>query len=101
MFADKIGVKKRENLIDLSLLEFCIREHLNKIASRRMVVFDPLKIIITNYTDENEFVTSENNPEQENKTTREIPFSRELFIEKEDFMENPPKKFFRLARGKK
>jgi len=101
MFADKIGVQKRENLIDLSLLEFCIREHLNKIASRRMVVFDPLKIIITNYTDENELVTSENNPEQENKTTREIPFSRELYIEKEDFMENPPKKFFRLAPGQK
>ena len=101
MFADKIGVQKRENLIDLSLLEFCIREHLNKIASRRMVVFDPLKIIITNYTDENELVISEDNPEQENKTTREIPFSRELYIEQEDFMEDPPKKFFRLAPGQK
>jgi glutaminyl-tRNA synthetase len=101
MFADKIGVQKRENLIDLSLLEFCIREHLNKIASRKMVVFDPLKVVITNYTDENELVISENNPEEEEKTTREIPFSRELYIEKEDFMENPAKKFFRLAPGQK
>jgi glutaminyl-tRNA synthetase len=101
MFADKIGVQKRENMIDLSLLEFCIREHLNKIASRRMVVFDPLKVVITNYTDENELVKSENNPEDENKTTREIAFGRELYIEKEDFMENPPKKFFRLAPGQK
>ena len=101
LFADKIGVQKRENLIDLSLLEFCIREHLNKIAHRKMVVFDPLKVVITNYTDENEMVISENNPEEEEKTTREIPFSRELYIEKEDFMENPPKKFFRLALGQK
>ncbi len=100
-FADKIGVQKRENLIDLSLLEFCIREHLNKIAHRKMVVFDPLKVVITNYTDENEIVVSENNPEDEEKTTREIPFSRELYIEKEDFMENPAKKFFRLAPGQK
>ena len=100
-FADKIGVQKRENLIDLSLLEFCIREHLNKIAHRKMVVFDPLKVVITNYTDENEIVISENNPEDEEKTTREIPFSRELYIEKEDFMENPAKKFFRLAPGQK
>jgi len=100
-FADKIGVQKRDNLIDLSLLEFCIREHLNKIADRKMVVFDPLKVVITNYTDENEVVISENNPEEEEKTTREIPFSREIYIEKEDFMENPPKKFFRLAPGQK
>jgi glutaminyl-tRNA synthetase len=101
VFADKIGVQKRENLIDLSLLEFCIREHLNKVAVRKLVVFDPLKIVITNYGDGQEFVTSENNPEDENKTSREIPFSRELYIEKEDFMESPPKKFFRLAPGQK
>ncbi len=101
MFADKIGVQKRENLIDLSLLEFCIREDLNKIASRRMVVFDPLKIVITNYAEENELVKSENNPEADEATMREIPFSRELYIEREDFMENPPKKFFRLAPGQK
>ncbi len=101
VFADKIGVQKRENLIDLSLLEFCIREHLNKIASRKMVVFDPLKVVITNYSDDIEMVKSEDNPEDANAGTREIPFSREIYIEKEDFMENPPKKFFRLAPGQK
>ncbi len=100
-FADKIGVQKRENLIDLSLLEFCIREHLNKIAMRKMVVFDPLKVVITNYTDDHELVKSEDNPEDDNTSHREIPFSAELYIEKEDFMENPPKKFFRLAPGQK
>jgi len=100
-FADKIGVQKRENLIDLSLLEFCIREHLNRIASRKMVVFDPLKVVLTNYTNLNELVESEDNPEVEKKTTREIPFGRELYIERDDFMENPPKKFFRLAPGQK
>ena len=99
-FCDKIGVAKRENLIDYSLLEFCVRDHLNKIAQRRMVVFNPLKVIITNY-DENEveMMQSENNPEEENITYRDVPFSRELYIEREDFMENPPKKFFRLAPG--
>ncbi|HVM88337.1 MAG TPA: glutamine--tRNA ligase/YqeY domain fusion protein [Puia sp.] len=101
LFADKIGVQKRENLIDLSLLEFCIREHLNKIALRRMVVFDPLKVVITNYTGDHELVHSEDNPEDANGGHREIPFSREIYIEKEDFMENPPKKFFRLAPGQK
>ncbi|HLY68831.1 MAG TPA: glutamine--tRNA ligase/YqeY domain fusion protein [Puia sp.] len=100
-FADKIGVQKRDNLIDMSLLEFCIREHLNKIALRKMVVFDPLKVVITNYTDDLESVTSEDNPEVEQKTHRDIPFTNELYIEKEDFMENPPKKFFRLAPGQK
>ncbi len=99
-FCDKIGVAKRENLIDYSLLEFCVRDHLNKIAQRRMVVFDPLKIIITNYPEgEVEMMQSENNPEEESITYRDVPFSRELYIEKEDFMENPPKKFFRLAPG--
>lgn len=100
-FADKIGVQKRENLIDLSLLEFCIREHLNKIALRRMVVLDPLKVVITNYKKDSELVRSEDNPEDENTGYREIPFSAEIYIEKEDFMENPPKKFFRLAPGQK
>ncbi len=99
-FCDKIGVAKRENLIDYSLLEFCVREHLNKIALRRMVVFDPVKIIITNYLEgQVETLQSENNPEEENITYREVPFSRELYIEREDFMEHPPKKFFRLAPG--
>lgn len=100
-FAEKVGVQKRDNLIDLSLLEFCIREHLNKIAFRRMVVFDPLKIVITNYTKGYEMLQSENNPEDEHGDSRELPFSNELYIEREDFMENPPKKFFRLAPGQK
>jgi glutaminyl-tRNA synthetase len=100
-FADKIGVQKRENLIDVSLLEFCIREHLNRIAWRRMVVFDPLKLVITNYTEGEEMLPTENNPEDPDMGQRELPFSRELYIEREDFMENPPKKFFRLAPGQK
>jgi glutaminyl-tRNA synthetase len=97
-FCDRVGVAKRENLIDIGLLEFCAREHLNKIALRRMVVFDPLKIVITNYdADKVELMKSEDNPEDKNTTYREIPFSNELYIESEDFMENPPKKYFRLA----
>jgi glutaminyl-tRNA synthetase len=100
-FAEKIGVQKRDNLIDMSLLEFCIREHLNKIALRKMVVFDPLKIVITNYTQDFELLISEDNPEDEQTTHREIPFTNELYIEREDFMENPSKKFFRLAPGQK
>jgi glutaminyl-tRNA synthetase len=99
-FCDKIGVAKRENLIDVGLLEFCVREHLNKIALRRMAVLDPLKVVITNYpADTSEILTSENNPEDPSTGLREIPFSRELYIEREDFMEVPPKKYFRLAPG--
>jgi glutaminyl-tRNA synthetase len=99
-FCEKIGVAKRENLIDVGLLEFCVREHLNSVALRRMVVFDPLKIIITNFAQEKvEMVESEENPEAEQITRRQIPFSRELYIEQEDFMESPPKKYFRLAPG--
>jgi glutaminyl-tRNA synthetase len=101
MFADKIGVQKRENLIDFSLLEFCIREHLNRVAKRRMVVFDPLKVVITNYTEEFELVQSEENPEDPGAGHRSLFFGREIYIEREDFMENPPKKFFRLAPGQK
>lgn len=101
VFAEKIGVQKRDNLIDVSLLEYCIREHLNKIALRRMVVFDPLKIVLTNYTETEELLKSENNPEDPETGYRDIPFSRELYIEREDFMENPPKKFFRLSPGQK
>ena len=101
LFAEKIGVQKRDNLIDVSLLEFCIREHLNKTAQRRMVVFDPLKIVISNYPVGVEWLKTENNPEEAESTHREVPFSRELYIEREDFMENPPKKFFRLAPGAK
>ena len=99
-FCERIGIAKRENLIDVSLLEFCVREHLNKIAHRRMVVFDPLKITLTNYPEgQVEMLPSEDNPEADPVTYRELPFSRELYIEAEDFMENPPKKFFRLAPG--
>ncbi len=99
-FCDHVGVAKRDNLIDVSLLEFCGREHLNRIALRRMVVFDALKVIITNYPEgKTELMDSENNPEDPKSGTRQVPFSRELYIEKEDFMENPPKKFFRLAPG--
>lgn len=99
-FCDKIGVAKRENLIDVGLLEFCVREHLNKISERRMVVFDPLKVVISNYPeDQTEMMAGENNPEDPEATTREIPFTKELYIEQEDFMEQPPKKFFRLAPG--
>jgi glutaminyl-tRNA synthetase len=99
-FCDKIGIAKRENLIDVGLLEFCVREHLNKIATRRMVVFEPIKIVITNYAEgQVEMMESEDNPEDEHTAKRQMPFSRELYIEQEDFMENPPKKYFRLSPG--
>jgi glutaminyl-tRNA synthetase len=98
-FCERIGIAKRENLVDIGLLEFCVREHLNKIAQRRMVVFDPLKITITNYSGEGEIIQSENNPEDENGGNRDIPFTNEIYIEREDFMEIPPKKYFRLAPG--
>ncbi|MBL7760807.1 MAG: glutamine--tRNA ligase/YqeY domain fusion protein [Sediminibacterium sp.] len=98
-FCDRIGVAKRDNLIDVGLLEFCVREELNKTAQRRMVVFDPLKVIITNYDNGVEMLSSENNPEDEQGGTRELPFSREIYIERDDFMEQPPKKYFRLAPG--
>ena len=98
-FCEKIGVAKRENFIDLGLLEFCLREELNKTAMRVMAVLDPVKLIITNY-DENttEENTSENGPD-EAMGTRTVPFSKELWIEREDFMEEPAKKWFRLAPG--
>jgi glutaminyl-tRNA synthetase len=102
-FCDRVGIAKRENVTDVGLLEFCAREHLNRIALRRMVVFDPLKIILTNYTEvpgQTEILASENNPEETQSTYRDIPFGKELYIEREDFMENPQKKFFRLAPGK-
>lgn len=99
-FCERIGIAKRENMIDVSLLEFCVREHLNKISLRRLVVFDPLKIIITNYEEgKTEMFASEDNPEAEIKQYRDLPFSRELYIEKDDFMEVPSKKYFRLAPG--
>ncbi|HNP76219.1 MAG TPA: glutamine--tRNA ligase/YqeY domain fusion protein [Cyclobacteriaceae bacterium] len=99
-FCDKIGVAKRENLIDIGLLEFCVREHLNKIALRRMVVTDPVKVVITNYPEgKTEMLPTENNTEDPNAGMREMPFSRELYIERDDFMEVPAKKYFRLAPG--
>jgi glutaminyl-tRNA synthetase len=101
-FTDRIGVQKRDNLIDVSLLEFCLREELNKNAIRKMVVFDPLKIIISNYPDQVEMMVSEDYPDgSEKKGSRELAFSRELYIEREHFMEKPPKKYFRLSPGKK
>jgi len=99
-FCERIGVAKRENMIDVSLLEFCVREHLNKVALRRMVVFDPVKVVITNYPEgKTEKLETDENPEDPKAGTRELSFSRELYIEREDFMENPPKKYFRLAPG--
>jgi glutaminyl-tRNA synthetase len=98
-FCERIGVAKRDNLVDVGLLEFCVREHLNKVALRRMVVFDPLKVVITNYTGDVEMLEGEDNPEDPASPTREIPFGKELYIEREDFMENPPKKYFRLFPG--
>ncbi len=100
-FADKIGVAKRENVIDVSLLEFCVREDLNKKADRLMTVLDPVKLIIVNYPEEKEeMVSVDNNPEDETRGKREMPFSREIYIERNDFMEDAPKKFFRLSIDK-
>lgn len=96
-FCNMIGVARRDNLIEVEKLEFCIREHLNKIALRRMVVFDPLKVVIVNEEDPVDAVTVENNPEDPSSGSREIPFSRTLYIEREDFMEEPPKKYNRLS----
>jgi glutaminyl-tRNA synthetase len=100
-FCDRIGIAKRENLIEFSLLEFFIREDLNKTSWRRMAVLDPIKMVITNYPEgQEEMLTGENNPEVEGHDgERAIPFSKELWIEREDFMEEPPKKFFRLGPG--
>ena len=100
-FADTIGIAKRDNLIDVSLLEFHVREHLNKLAPRVMGVLDPLKIVLTNYPEgQEEWLTSENSQEDETLGSREVPFSRELYIEKADFREEANKKFFRLKLGR-
>lgn len=99
-FCDRIGIAKRDNLIDVSLLEFCVREHLNKIATRVMAVLDPIKVVITNYpAGQVEELKAENNPEDHESGSRMMPFSREILIEKDDFMENPSKKYFRLGPG--
>lgn len=99
-FCDTIGVGKRENIVDIGMLEFCVREELNKTASRRMAVLDPLKVVITNYPEgQSEKLLADNNTEDEQAGKREISFSRELFIERDDFMEEPAKKYFRLGPG--
>lgn len=100
-FCDRIGVAKSESLVDIALLEHCLREDLNKCAPRVMAVLKPLKVIIDNYPEGKvEYLDGENNPEDPSMGSRKIPFSRELYIEEEDFMEDPPKKFFRLAPGR-
>ncbi len=99
-FIERVGVAKRENLIDIQLLEFSVREDLNKIATRVMAVVNPVKLIIENYPeDKEEWLETENNPEDENAGTRQVPFSREIYIEREDFKEEADKKFFRLKLG--
>lgn len=99
-FCNKAGVARRENLIDVSLLEFCVRDELNRTAPRVMGVLDPLKVVITNFPEgQVEYMEVENNPEDEAMGSRTMPFSRELYIEKEDFMEDPPKKYFRMGPG--
>ncbi len=100
-FLGRIGLAKRENTVDLALLEFCLREDLNRHAQRAMAVLNPLKVVITNYpTGQSEELDCVNNPEDESAGTRKVPFSSEIYIERDDFMEEPPKKFFRLAPGR-
>lgn len=100
LFAEKVGVAKRDNIIDLSLLEWCVREDLNKKALRRMAVINPLKIVIENYPEgKTEDLDCINNPEDESAGSRKVSFGRELYIDRDDFMENPPKKYFRLSPG--
>lgn len=100
-FAERVGVAKRDNVIDLSLLEYSVREDLNQHAQRAMAVLDPLKVVITNYPDNHEDeLNAVNNPEDESMGHRKVLFTKELYIERADFMENPPKKFFRLAPGR-
>lgn len=101
LFAEKVGIARRENVIDVGLLEFCARQDLNKVTPRVMAVLDPLKVTITNYPEDKvEEVEAINNPEDESAGSRKIPFSREIYIERTDFLENAPRKFFRLSVGK-
>ncbi len=100
-FVFRIGITKSEAVVEAALLDHCVREHLNKTALRRMAVLDPLKMVIENYPEgESEILEAINNPENESDGTRHVPFSRELWIERQDFMEDPPKKFFRLSPGR-
>ena len=99
-FAEMVGVAKRDNVIDLAKLEFCVREDLNKVAERRMAVLNPIKVVITNWEEGKvEMRKAVNNPEDEAAGMREVPFGRELYIERDDFMEVPPKKYYRLSPG--
>jgi glutaminyl-tRNA synthetase len=99
-FASRIGVARRENIIDMGLLEFCVREDLNKVALRRMAVLDPIKVVITNFPEGQTLqLSTENNPEDPSTGHREMPFSREIYIERDDFMEEPAPKYFRLSPG--
>ncbi len=99
-FAERVGIAKRDNVIDFALLEHCCREDLNKKAPRVFAVLDPVKVIVDNYPDDKvEYVSAENNPEDESAGMRQVPFCKEFYIERDDFMENPPKKYFRLAPG--
>ncbi len=99
-FAEMVGVAKRDNVIDLGKMEYCVREDLNKVAERRMAVLNPLKVVITNWEDGKvEMRSAVNNPEDEAAGMREVPFSKVIYIERDDFMENPPKKYFRLSPG--
>lgn len=100
-FADRIGVAKADSTVDIALLEHCLREDLNKTANRVMAVLRPIKLVIDNYPDDHvEWMDAENNPEDPDAGTRKIPFSKEIYIEQEDFMEDPPRKYFRLSPGK-
>ncbi len=99
-FAEKVGVAKRDNVIDLGLLEHCVREDLNRVSQRRMAVLDPIKVTIRDYdSSKTEFISCVNNPEDLELGRRDVPFSSEIYIDREDFMENPPKKYFRLSPG--
>jgi glutaminyl-tRNA synthetase len=101
-FSERTGIAKRDNIVDIGLLDFCLRDDLNKIAQRRMAVLDPIKVVILNYEEgKTEKLIAQNNPEREEDGSRELNFSREIFIERADFMEEPPKKFFRLGPGLK
>jgi len=100
-FSELSGISKRENVTDVALLEYAVRDHLNKVAPRRMAVLDPVKLIIDNYPEGKvEYLQAENNPEDENAGYREIPFAKELYIERADFKESANRKFFRLTLGK-
>ena len=100
-FAARVGVAKREAVVDVGLLEHCVRQDLNRRAPRRMAVLDPLKVVIENYPEgEVEEVQAVNNPEDHSMGTRQVPFSREIYIDRNDFREDPPRKFFRLAPGR-